>query len=73
MKKRDLLDTWLSFKHSNACSIDRMLCDPNLRRNFLEFARRDIDRNDEFEILWSLVSLRKRKAIPKVGSRNGPE
>lgn len=58
-----LRDTWLTFQQEYRCSIDRMLCRPALRSEFLEAARLATDSDDEESILWELMSLRKRKEL----------
>jgi hypothetical protein len=58
-----LRDTWLMFKREHQCSIDRMLCQPTLRAEFLAAARLATGVQDEGTILWELMSLRKRKAF----------
>jgi hypothetical protein len=58
-----LRDTWLMFKWEHQCSLDRMLCRPALRSEFLEAARLATGSDDEESILWELMSLRKRKEL----------
>lgn len=64
MNVEALRDTWLMFQREHGCSIDRMLCDPELRRQFLHAARPNSGCNDERQLLWSLVGLRKKKTLP---------
>lgn len=65
MNDNSLRDRWLSFQRNHKCSIDRMLCDPELRQEFLSAVRLSGDcSDDEQTILWRLVSLRKRKVVP---------
>jgi hypothetical protein len=65
MNDNVLRDLWLSFQRNHKCSIDRMLCDPELRQAFLSAVRLTRDCSyDEQTILWRLVSLRKRKVVP---------
>lgn len=61
-----LRDTWLMFQREHRCSIDRMLCRPSLRQEFLEAARAVCGCDDEETILWNTVALRKKKALPSV-------
>jgi len=58
-----LRDTWLMFKREHQCSIDRMLCSPVLRAEFLEAAKSATGVPDEEALLWELMSLRKRKEL----------
>ena len=64
---QDLLDTWMEFHKEHPISIDRMLCRPAARGAFLDSARLATGLVDEEDILWQLVSLRKKKAIPTCG------
>ncbi len=61
MDDKALGDTWLMFRREHGCSIDRMLCSPQLRQEFLEAARQVTGCDDEEPLLWTLVNLRKRK------------
>ncbi len=62
-----LRDTWLMFQREHPCSVDRMLCCPSLRTLFLESAQLATGSNDEEQILWAVVNLRKKKALPAKG------
>ncbi|PHS02274.1 MAG: hypothetical protein COA78_21560 [Blastopirellula sp.] len=53
------------FKQAQLGSIDRMICNPSLREEFLALARPVCHCNDEQNILWGLMGLRKKKAISK--------
>ena len=55
-------DTWLMFQRERGCSIDRMLCDPALRSDFLAAAATGCV--NEQDLLWTLVSFRKKKNLP---------
>lgn len=61
-----LRDTWVMFQREHGCSIDKMLCDPELRGEFLSAARQATCCEDEQQILWGLVALRKKKLLPSV-------
>ncbi|MDZ4687415.1 MAG: hypothetical protein SH850_20275 [Planctomycetaceae bacterium] len=65
MQVEHLRDTWLMYQREHHCSIDRMLCWPQLRNGFLSAARQVVGNEDEGQILWSLVSLRKKKTLPR--------
>lgn len=65
--KQNLLDTWLMFQKEHQISVDRMLCRPSARGAFLDSARLATGLVDEEDILWQVVSLRKKKAIPTRG------
>lgn len=54
------------FQREHRCSIDRMLCRPILRQEFLTAARAVCDCDDEEMILWDTVNLRKKKSLPSV-------
>ncbi len=58
-----LRDTWLMFQREHGCSVDRMLCRPELRDEFFAAARTVCDCDDEESILWSTVNLRKKKSL----------
>ena len=60
-----LLDSWASFQKEHRCSVDRMLCRPRLRDAFLDAARLATRTEDEEQLLWGVVNLRKQKALPK--------
>lgn len=65
---QNLLHTWLMFqKEHHPISIDRMLCRPTARNAFLASARLATGIADEETVLWGLVALRKKKAIPTRG------
>lgn len=66
MTNGPLRDTWLMFQRANECSVDRMLCRPELRSDFLNAARQATPLTDEEAILWAVVNLRKKKALPAV-------
>lgn len=65
-----LRDTWLMFQREHPCSIDRMLCSPALREEFLTPARLATGSDDEESILWELMVLRKRKELSKSHSND---
>jgi hypothetical protein len=61
-----LRDTFLMFQRDHdRCSVDRMLCRPSLRNAFLAAARLSTRTEDEEPLLWGVVNLRKKKALPK--------
>ena len=61
-----LRDTWLMFQREHTCSIDRMLCSPSLRAEFIAAARLVVGSDDEQAILWNTVNLRKKKTLPSL-------
>tara|TARA_R110002072_G_scaffold303099_1_gene493397 strand:- start:97910 stop:98116 length:207 start_codon:yes stop_codon:yes gene_type:complete len=61
-----LRDTWLMFQREQGCSVDRMLCRPELREEYIAAARTVCGCNDEETILWNTVNLRKKKTLPSV-------
>lgn len=61
----NLLKLWIKFSRENRCSIDRMLCRPSTRNQFLANAMNALNCSDEEALLWAVVGLRKRKKIPK--------
>ncbi len=65
MSTESLRDLWLLFQREYQCSLDRMLCNPRLRNELLAAASSVVPAADEEQILWSLVSLRKRKTLPR--------
>lgn len=64
MDKQLIRMVWIDFQAQHDCSVDQMLCSPQLRNQFLEAARLATQSNDEFQLLWSVVSLRKSKRLP---------
>ncbi len=64
MNTTALIDTWIMFQREHGCSIDQMLCNPALRNEFLTSARLVAECQDEKELLWTLVGLRKKKQLP---------
>ncbi len=65
MSDQPLRDLWTMFQREHQCSLDRMLCNPLLRNQLLEAAHVVMPAADEEQILWSLVSLRKKKTLPR--------
>jgi len=61
-----LRDTSLIFQREHGCSVDRMLCRPQLREEFVAAARVVCGCDDEESILWATVNLRKKKTLPAV-------
>lgn len=62
MDKQALLDCWTMFRREHAVSVDRLVCSPELREAFVSQAR-VVCKCDEEEILWNLMSLRKKKLL----------
>ena len=66
MDKQAILDTWTMFRREhNNVSVDRMICDPSMRTAFLNIAVPIAGDATESQILWTLMSLRKRKMLPR--------
>ena len=63
MNQQALIDSWRMFEKEHGVSVDRMICSPELRKDFLETSECDCD--NEEEILWSLMRLRKSKRLTK--------
>ena len=70
INKSALQDTWTMFRREHECSVDRMVCDPVLRSEFLESVRGICGTDDEFTILWTAMNLRKAKSL---GAVEGPD
>lgn len=64
MNNEALRDSWLMFQREHHCSVDRMLCNPELRTEFLEAARLATGEENEQTLLWGIVALRKKKFLP---------
>jgi len=64
MDKKALLDCWVMFSRAHEITVDRLVCDPKLRDEFVAHAARVCGSSDEEEILWALMGLRKQKKIP---------
>lgn len=69
--KGAIRDLWTMFRREHNCSVDRMVCAPELRNEFLRAARGVCGTDDEFTILWSAMNLRKAKDL-KPESKLGP-
>lgn len=66
MNKQDLIESWRMFQREHgSISVDRMICDPMLRTEFLGSAKPNATETEEKEILWELMGLRKRKELSK--------
>ncbi len=61
-----LRDTWLMFQREHRCSVDRMVCRPSLRNEFLTAAAPVAECHDEESLLWGVMSMRKKKSLPSV-------
>ena len=53
------------FQREHRCSIDRMLCSPTLRSEFVREALPMTGARDEEELLWELMRLRKNKTLSR--------
>lgn len=51
--------------HPTRCSVDRILCDPGLRDEYLGLVRARAGERREFDILHGLNNLRKRSRLPR--------
>ena len=65
MNQQSLLDCWKMFRREHEVSADRVVCDPKLRQEFLESIAPIIPDANEFEILWTLLAMRKQKKLSK--------
>lgn len=66
MNKQDLIVSWRMFQREHgSISVDRMICDPKLRDEFLEAVKPSATEVEEKQILWDLMGLRKRKELSK--------
>jgi len=63
MIDKPLRDTWVMFQREHHCSIDKMLCSPDLRNEFIDAAKLATGVDDENTLLWTLVGLRKKKLL----------
>ena len=63
MNLNELRDTWTMFQKEHGCSVDRMLCSPALRTEFLNAATSATRCADEEKLLWAVVGLRKSKRL----------
>lgn len=54
---------WNTFKAIHNCSVDRMVCDPTLRRKFLDVVRAETNISDERHVLWTVMNSRKAKRL----------
>lgn len=61
-----LNDCWTMFQREhNDISVDRVLCNPGLRSEFLVPVSNVDSEAREADILWKLMGLRKSKRLPK--------
>ncbi len=51
--------------HASACSVDRILEDPEFRNEYLTMVRSGAGEQSEFDILHTLNNLRKRSKLPR--------
>jgi hypothetical protein len=56
-----ILNCWKSFQAAHGCSVDRMVCEPTIRCDFLQKVRAETTFSDEGEILWLVMNARKAK------------
>ena len=63
MDKEAILDCWLMFHREHKVSVDRMVCDPNLRSDFLASAKNVCRCDNEEQLLWAVMGLRKGKKL----------
>lgn len=70
INKSIIRDVWTMFQRERGCSVDRIVCDPDLRNEFLDSARGSCGTNDEFTILWTVMSLRKAKSLDTLNEGN---
>lgn len=68
MNEQSLSECWEMFHREYSVSVDKMICDPQLRQEFIESAQSACKCTDEQEILWTLMSLRKQKGRLKLSS-----
>ena len=61
MNQQALIDSWRIFEKEHGVSVDRMICSPELRKEFLETSKHDCDNEEEF--LRTLMALRKNKLL----------
>lgn len=52
--------------HPHRCTVDRILCDPELRTEFLGLVRARAGQRREFDVLHGLNNLRKRSRLPRL-------
>lgn len=67
-----LRETWVMLQRENNCSVDRMLCSPRLRTEFLAAASLVTGCNEEETLLWAVVGLRKNKVLPSLLKQSVP-
>ncbi len=63
--KQALTDCWRMFHREHNVSVDRVACDPELRAEFLSTAASVCGSDDEKEVLWTLMQLRKSKLLSR--------
>lgn len=55
--------------YCGACSVDRILEDPDFRSEYLSRVRTCVGEKSEFEVLHGLNNLRKRAKLPRRSNR----
>ncbi len=63
MNSDDLRDVWNMFQREYGVTVDRMVCSPQLRQEFLREVRRTLGEYTEEQILWTAMNLRKQKKL----------
>jgi len=60
-----LTEVYHRFANRHDCYLDGILCDPDLRRPFLQEIRRSAGEIEEADVLGRLISLRKRGQLAR--------
>ncbi len=61
-----LIDVYKQMAMRHHCSVDDILCDPDLRSEFLDACRGVIGKQySEFDVLHRLSNLRKKSKLPR--------
>jgi hypothetical protein len=58
--------SYMEVNSTEAASADRIVCDPTLRKLFIEFVHRRLPDLPEFNALHGLQNLRRRKQLPRL-------
>jgi len=66
MNNKSLLDCWKMIRREHDDLVDRLLCDPQLRRQFPESVSSIIPKANESNIQWTLLGMRKQKKLAKI-------
>lgn len=60
-----LIEVYGQMRRTRGCSVDKLLCDPEDRTEFLTEVRRRLGDIPEAHLLQRIINLRKRSKLPR--------